>query len=105
MGIGIAYCLLLAPIGPIGSYWPKAAPAAGSWAGPARFWLGGGTRVVGGGAWGLGKATYSQAKLPTVRQSYLLSGKATYCQAKLPTLRQSYLLSGKQQSGKHPTAA
>ena len=34
-----------------------------------------------GGAWGLGKATYSQAKLPTVRQSYLLSGKATYCQA------------------------
>ena len=67
-----------------------------------------------------GKATYCQAKLPTVRQSYLLSGKlptvrqATYCQAsyllsgKLPTVRQatysqaklatdrqSYLQSGK----------
>ena len=27
---------------------PKAAPAAGSWAGPAWFWLGGGARVVGG---------------------------------------------------------
>ena len=26
---------------------------------------------------------------------YLLSGKATYCQAKLPTVRQSYLLSGR----------
>jgi len=34
-----------------------------------------------------GKATYSQAKLPTVRQSYLQSGKATYSQAKLPTVR------------------
>ena len=53
--------------------------AAGSWAGPAWFWLAGGTRVVGGGwggrargpgpAWGLGKATYCQAKLPTVRQA------------------------------------
>ncbi len=40
-----------------------------------------------------GKATYCQAKLPTVRQSYLLSGKATYCQA-------SYLL-----SGMHPNVA
>ena len=52
--------------------------------------------------------TYCQAshrlsgKLPTVRQSYLLSGKATYRQAKpyllsgkLPTVRQSYLQSGK----------
>ena len=28
-----------------------------------------------------GKATYCQAKLPTVRQSYLQSGKATYSQA------------------------
>ena len=35
-----------------------------------------------GPAWGMGKATYSQAKLPTVRQ-------ATYCQAKLPTVRQA----------------
>ena len=45
-------------------------------------------------------------RLPTVRQSYLLSGKATYCQAKLPTVRQatycqaSYLL-----SGMHPNVA
>ena len=31
---------------------------------------------------------------------YLLSGKATYCQAKLPTVRQSYLL-----SGMHPNVA
>ena len=41
------------------------------------------------------------AKVPTVRQatycqaSYLQSGKATYSQAKLPTVRQSYLQSGK----------
>ena len=48
-----------------------------------------------------GKATYSQAKLPTVRQSYLLSGKLptvrqSYLQSgKLPTVRQSYLQSGK----------
>ena len=28
-------------------------------------------------------------KLPTVRQSYLLSAQATYCQAKLPTVRQA----------------
>ena len=42
------------------------------------------------GAWGLGKATYSQAKLPTVRQA------KDRCQAKLPIVRQSYLLSGKQ---------
>ena len=71
---------------------------------------------LGLGAWGpLGPrfgirvesvTTYCQAgylqsgKLPTVRQSYLLSGKATYCQAKLPTVRQSYL-----QSGMHPTTA
>ena len=34
----------------------------------------------GGPAWGMGKATYSQAQLPTVKQSYLLSGK-------LPTVR------------------
>ena len=27
------------------------------------------------------QTTYCQAKLPTVRQSYLQSGKATYCQA------------------------
>ena len=46
------------------------------------------------------QATYCQAKLPTVRQSYLQSGKATYSQAKLPTVRQSYL-----QSGMHPTTA
>ena len=46
------------------------------------------------------QATYSQAKLPTIRQSYLQSGKATYSQAKLPTVRQSYL-----QSGMHPTTA
>ena len=45
-------------------------------------------------------------RLPTVRQatysqaSYLQSGKATYSQAKLPTVRQSYL-----QSGMHPTTA
>ena len=37
---------------------PKAAPAAGSWAGPAWFWLGEETRVVGGvlGRAGLGLA-------------------------------------------------
>ena len=29
----------------------------------------------------------SAYRLPTVRQSYLLSGKATYSQAKLPTVR------------------
>ena len=39
------------------------------------------------------QTTYCQAKLPTVRQSYLQSGKATYCQA-------SYLL-----SGMHPNVA
>ena len=67
----------------------QAAAAAGSWAGLAWFWLGGEPGWwVGGeglGAWESylqsGKATYSQAKLPTVRQSYLLSGKAAYCQA------------------------
>ena len=33
--------------------------------------------------------------------SYLLSGKATYSQAKLPTVRQSYLLSGKLPTVRH----
>ena len=95
--IAIAPCHSL--VDPIGKqYW------AGSWAcswaepgpGPAcACW--GGNQGGGWGAWGLGKATYSQAKLPTVKQSYLLSGKATYvrqakdrCQAK------------QRQSGMHP---
>ena len=54
----------------------------GSWAGSrvlGRAGLvlawGGNQGGGGGGVWGLGEATYSQAKLPTVRQSYLLSGK------------------------------
>ena len=56
-------------------------------------WVGGGARRPGPGpAWGLGKATYSQAKLPTVRQSYPLSGKQR------TVVRQSYLLSGKQRT-------
>ena len=52
----------------------------GSWAGPTWFWLG---ENQGGGRGGLG----GLGKLPTVRQSYLQSGKATYSQAKLPTVR------------------
>ena len=92
-----------------------------------------------GASLGLGKATYSQAKLPTVRHApnnrihapnraidmhtkgidmhpklsidlhpttvYFAPNRfriqTTYCQAKLPTVRQSYLLSGKLPTVRH----
>ena len=91
----IAYCIAYSP-------WAKGRGRDPSGQGP-------GPGPFGPGAWGpLGPrcrirvesvTTYCQAsylqsgKLPTVRQSYLLSGKATYSQA-------SYLL-----SGMHPNVA
>ena len=63
--------------------------------GPGRLGSGlGGNQGGGWGGRGLG-----------AWEGYLLSGKATYCQAKLPTVRQAKdrCQAKQRQSGKHPT--
>ena len=55
---------------PIGPVWITSAYTHGSWAGPAWFWLGGGTRVMGGGGGPGGRGPLGGlGKLPTPQAS------------------------------------
>ena len=66
----------------------------------------GGARVVGGeGAWGLGKATYSQAKQRQSGKQRTVVRQAKDSQAKQRTVRQAKdrCQAKQRQSGKHPT--